>query len=1498
MPVEVVIPIRLKVSRRALRGAPEMIEEALSAALGRALDRSREAALAPRGRFVRPLPHAPTVTWTGDGLGELDAGERAAWEARLGNLVTHLANTALRPPPSGGDAAAPFSEPASEPWQKDRASRPGGYRIPAYEGGGKKVTLNLAPGSESVFVKALRVQIFDSADADDRTDGIRIAVALRNNKNKIIAREMRDILLVLVADNGFRDLGSYLTVVTHVGAAANSDDDWDILLEATGAAGSVVAEGHFAAWLALGDGGPALAYIRKRLSDADPWVRWKAARLVTFLLDPTLTPVTVKNREALRRLRQIAKGGLFVSGELGVASLWQHAVAQQSVLADTVDELAKIVAGSPSEDPKRAEDQRMLTVFAQSLRSRAQIGTNRGMFQTFAPDLAASFADLERLNGRLAKATELALRLLHLFPVLQENAAALRKFIGQADVESDEIASLFLLRHQYVDALTHALVLLMEAQTATGSDDWERRVFMADWTAETFDTFVSDAKLKRVTRNFYRAMETLAQANKAMGGPGSLPDPKFLAMRDATEKRRESLFRELSVQNQSIVAPGTANPFTGPISTTVIMPRPGGLYGMTRGLQWATELEKDVNLFNLEVALFLLYALAYRIHTVMLDAEIWTASFRAAEGAKLNALRKELADLFDRHDFKGFTDRAAALQASVRDAGDAIAAAAKKELFVHLVITLVAALVTAGAAAIARLALIGDVVAGIRTAQTAANVVFLVEAGTFTAVQLAGSKLVFGKTVGAGDAALALAGNTAFMGLFKVLGRIVGAVPLQNAIAKLAVPHLANVGVMTGISAIHTRIESGKWPENVREFLLFNVASYALIAGVNAGFRKLVEKPAIDAKVKAQLDWLEGASELLRNRFRASVELRTLTTADFEFMKSQKKEINRRELELARFLKSQGHLGPEELKLLEEGIAWENSRLDSATFIGFNAPKALTSGSGSSLAIRALMDPAEVAGLQRIGNTEVYRYDPAKPPAQMERLLGDYTGTGHRVLRLPGGLIRVETPVGGMAFLLEAGPAVRGLLPPAVVLDVTPPDTPARLLNLVVGAQSGPERAALEADLKRIHPQAVDVLQLQAQIGRIPVSAAVIALDLLVEQRAVAGATTWNLDAVRGLAEMMRPTRAISRATVRRLFLSFNAAELNTLFRDFYDIATSANVRSGVDFLVRGDVNPSTSARRIALYRKVMAAGMSLPEGMTIESIRGLERLARDRPGDWLTELARTKDLDKRLALLKRLDPIVDPSVPGPGDRIEMVLRKQHGDIRPNLNLLSQPPADVVKKIEALAPAGSGGGFTEPGVRDALIRVVRSYQENTAKLQAGDDVERNVVGGREEIEAAITALEEGAQIFQLGNFVKLKINPALFELPGGFRVVNAPLDLAVQMDIGAKRIDGTLFSVEATTGELSLPQFLQGLDPQSGVAGTDIDYTRFDTSNAAQRKWLQIIKLYNVARFATELGKAWRPAGSTAAVTPPELVLKAGRVTAPARRALTRLGFRVIETNP
>jgi hypothetical protein len=504
------------------------------------------------------------------------------------------------------------------------------------------------------------------------------------------------------------------------------------------------------------------------------------------------------------------------------------------------------------------------------------------------------------------------------------------------------------------------------------------------------------------------------------------------------------------------------------------------------------------------------------------------------------------------------------------------------------------------------------------------------------------------------------------------------------------------------------------------------------------------------------------------------------------------------------------------------------------------------------------------------------------------------------VHRLPGGMVRVESPSGGTAFLLEAGPAVRGLLGPGILVNIAPPTSPDIFLKVVIGVRPGAEQALIETDLKRVHPLAIPTLQSEALAGQIPVSAAVLALDILVEQRAVAGTKTWNLDAVRGLAEMLRPERAISRATVRRLFLSLSAEQLNILFKQFYEIALSPKVRSGVDLLVRGDVNPATSARRIDLYRKVMAEGMSLPEGMTLEAVRGLERLARDHPGDWLTELGRAKDSDKRLALLKRLDPIVDPNVPGPGDRIEMVLRKQHGDIRPGLNLLSQPPADVVKKIEALVPAGSGGGLSEPGVRDALARSVRSYQESTAKLQAGENVERNVVGGREEIEAVIAAVEEGAQIFQLANFVTLKINPGLFDIPGGFRLVNAPAELAVQMDVGAKRVDGTLFSVEATTGDMHLPTFLKGLDPEGGASGSkDIDYNSFDANNAVHRKWLQVIKLYNISRFATELGRAWHPDGSAATVKSPELILKAGKVTPDARRVLERrFGFRVIETKP
>ncbi|GEM_PF-4033273 len=441
-------------------------------------------------------------------------------------------------------------------------------------------------------------------------------------------------------------------------------------------------------------------------------------------------------------------------------------------------------------------------------------------------------------------------------------------------------------------------------------------------------------------------------------------------------------------------------------------------------------------------------------------------------------------------------------------------------------------------------------------------------------------------------------------------------------------------------------------------------------------------------------------------------------------------------------------------------------------------------------------------------------------------------------------------------------------------------------VEAVLGQARAAERDAVLADLDRLNRSAAETLRTE-----FPVDTGKAALALLIERRAQMAGARWSLEAVRGLAEMLRLERGHSAATVRRLLTDLPAAEAGTLFERYGAIVGSQKVGGVAPLLVGPNLGASVTQHRVALVRRIMAEGIELPAGMDDGALRGLEKMAADRPATWLQDL-KAIALDRRLRRLKQMDPAATPSgtaaaPPGPVGRLEQVLREQRADLRPGLNPLSKTPEEVVKAFEARIPQGSGGGFSEPRVRDEAVRLVERYQRLVRQLQAGENVERNVVGAREELEAVLKALEQGADVFQIGNVVTLRINPGMYPLPGGGRLVNGPEDIAVQMDVAGKTVKGDLFGMEATTGKLSLPEFLKGLDPQTPGGGGDIDFRAFDLNNASHRKWLQVIKLHNVSRFCGDLAKSF---GGTA--KPPQMIYS-GEVTASARRVLEAFGFTV-----
>lgn len=147
MPVSVQVPVRVRLDLASVEGRECCLSDALGAALGRALARSRAHVLRPRAGFAGVEIHAPTFTWTGDMADRVDGGTRARLETRIRAAIAEQAAAAglFEEVRKTASAAAPLMDPAAEPFDSSRGDDLFGfYRVPSYNGKGRGATVKMA----------------------------------------------------------------------------------------------------------------------------------------------------------------------------------------------------------------------------------------------------------------------------------------------------------------------------------------------------------------------------------------------------------------------------------------------------------------------------------------------------------------------------------------------------------------------------------------------------------------------------------------------------------------------------------------------------------------------------------------------------------------------------------------------------------------------------------------------------------------------------------------------------------------------------------------------------------------------------------------------------------------------------------------------------------------------------------------------------------------------------------------------------------------------------------------------------------------------------------------------------------------------------------------------------------------------------------------------------------------------------------------------------------
>jgi hypothetical protein len=408
-------------------------------------------------------------------------------------------------------------------------------------------------------------------------------------------------------------------------------------------------------------------------------------------------------------------------------------------------------------------------------------------------------------------------------------------------------------------------------------------------------------------------------------------------------------------------------------------------------------------------------------------------------------------------------------------------------------------------------------------------------------------------------------------------------------------------------------------------------------------------------------------------------------------------------------------------------------------------------------------------------------------------------------------------------------------------------------------------------------------------------------LELLVEQRAKIP-NRWPVASVRGLAEMLKLERGITRPAIQKLFEAMPPDELASLFKKYQDIVKNSDVRPGSNLLVSEEMTPKNSAKLIEAYDKIRLARLTLPETMSPKAIQGLLRWIREG-SDYVAKLKDILPVDQRVARLEADSPIRVPGeVPKAPNVNEKTLAKHAAPLRPGLNLFDGEPADVAKQIEALGKA-KGGKFSDDAERNAFADTISGYRKKIRGLQEGKNLAANAAGDQREIERVIAGLESGTEVFASGNKTRLKIDPALFKLPRDFTVTNAPATAKIQLDFGGRSADGTIAVEEVSTSDLKLPAEMRKLLPKSGEpAGGTIDFKAIlsreqgkgTAYEASGRKFQQMIKLRAAALFAKEFLAAFTAlSGETASIALPEMVVNVSRADTEAIAVAKQLGFKV-----
>ncbi|MDZ8258032.1 hypothetical protein [Nostoc sp. ChiQUE01b] len=1429
MPVRVEIPIRIRVDPLALLERQDDLEEALAAAVGRALKNSRDVVLAQRGGFMGVRVHSPEFNWSGNGLVNVPISTQTETEAWIAVLLAQLTQAAeiyefTRVAESvevtlperieeAIDQTRYESEPSSalmaEPSDVDQAI--GIYAIPSYQDEGKKSVKLFLEGSSPSSAKLTKGQ----------EEFIQSTVArLKKGDDSLFLT-----LLINTRSDTSQGTGESLNLRALKKFAQSQPTQFRKL------------------WLKT------VTDSAKRITEIE-----RTENEIKYKHPKNEDPLDIIT-DAVRVAQQIPEGKSLLSERESKAKGVQRLIALVNVLIAARKQLQTYL--EKSSEKTDAEILQTLSVFVEKEFPRLE-----GIIAVIAEK-----KDAQKLFYELEKDLIENIRWIN---YIQEKVKEIDVNIGlyrllYADVADklDEVEILSQARRLY---LQQSAENFLPTVKLIASLQQKANDFYQDWHGK-----VIDQKREKLEESIKKLNEIIQNTSTSdyYGYFRSVDQPY--------NKRLAELKEALSQLEKEIadIAKGDRDAKTliaiGAIEQKMflIALRAQLLQFWYMSLQILTPVSHNNIGIDAERKGWWM-PIPRKITTVSAPPAVWQPGWYE----RVDKLRSEIEQQYNKPNFQVLNSKFEEWNLIIKTIQGEINQAAKREFWIALGITIFATIVTFGVAAEVTAAGGGFVL------------VTLAEAFTFTVTTHVTQSLILDKPFDPSSFVNQLSESAVMFGAFRVLNLALfagaraffpGRTLTQMAII-FGTPAVLSTGVPLLITHLEQNDKDRKWTEEMSTFLIVNLvlnAAMVLFTGKQMRDSLLKLNLAEQRAVITQLQALAPEAEGLGPELRKFITSGDLTQEEFAAYQARVKkvlpEFEKLVNRLASNLFSDADLAAlgltrSHLKDLAEMAAKTSKLIGNAKYTPLPKVKG------------ALPPPSKVIDL--VATSEgTYEYNPSAPGQQPSKLTTKFKGAGYDVTDMGGGVLRLTAPKGeGSSYLL---------LPAAKPGEPTFGRT---LLERATGWRPSAEMAEIKTALEQINPILIKTLE-----GEFLDETALAALELLINQRAKIQ-NKWGVDAVRGLAEMLRLERGITRVSVQRLFERLPSEKLSGLFEKYFNLASNPNTKSIVNLLVESGLPTSTSEFLIDAcdaIRQQTHGKFKFPDNMSRRAVRGLIKFVQDNPGDYVQKLVDIPPEQR----LSRLEALLIPRAGQSLGALEAMLQFHNQNVRPSLNLLHGTPSNVLQAIERLVQP-KGGRFSESSVRDEFLKMLERYRQRIADLQAGKNVERNALGDRNEILAILAELEQGSEVFSVGAKSKVQIDPALFELPNGGKLINATKASPIQLDVGARKVDGRIVVGETTTGELSLPEAFKSLDPKSGEpSGSSIDHSKLNLEDASTRKFVQMIKIRAAAKFAKELVTAFQGlSGQSTAVELPEMVIQVSKASEPAKRAAEALGFKIIET--